>query len=84
MKRIIKVLMASALMVVLMAATVSPAFATHKNQDHAQHYGDGYGLEEDPYRYCGAPKCGGHVFGSAHGSDQNCSYYENPRRSDDC
>ena len=41
MKRIIKVLVVSALMVVLMATTVSPAFANHKDPRWAGHYGHG-------------------------------------------
>ena len=41
MKRIIKVLVVSALMMVLMATTVSPAFAVPKSSDDKWGYGDG-------------------------------------------
>src|ERR671911_1264282 len=44
MKRIIKVLVVSALMVVLMATTVSPAFAKHHRDD-----GNGQGWGVDKY-----------------------------------
>ena len=62
MKRIIKVLVVSALMVVLMATTVSPAFAVPKSSDDKWGWGDGtpqgYGYPvrqenggcEDPYK----------------------------------
>jgi hypothetical protein len=70
MKRIIKVLVVSALMVVLMASTaVSPAFATHtdNNKDHF-----GYGKIKD-YQYSGKPEVK-HVYGWACGSKNVAGY----------
>ncbi len=67
MRRIIKLLAATALIVVLMAGTaVSPAFATHNSNEG--HFG--YGPEKD-YQYTGKIK---HVFGWACGSKNVAGY----------
>jgi hypothetical protein len=67
LKRIVKVLAATALMVVLMATTGSPAFATH-NPNNEGHFG--YGKEKD-YQYTGKIN---HVFGWACGSKNVAGY----------
>ena len=69
MKRILKVLAATALMVVLVATTVSPAFAardTCKTFGYGCQSGGGQG-----YKYTGH---GGHVYGWACGSPNNDGY----------
>ena len=68
MKRILKLLAATALMVVLMAGTaVSPAFATHKPNNEG-HFG--YGPVKD-YQYTGKIN---HVYGWACGSKNVAGY----------
>ena len=71
MKRIVKLLVATALMVVLMATTVSPAFAEHKGEYHF-----GYGPNPN-YKYSGQKDVEGekpHVYGWACGSKNVAGY----------
>lgn len=72
MRRMLLILSAAALMVMLTAATVSPAFA--QPPPHAGNYG--YALGNDPNEEPGHPeyraKDGGCIFG--HGSGQRPSY----------
>ena len=74
MKRIVKVLVVTALLVVLMASTaVSPAFAEHTGEYHF-----GYGPKPD-YKYSGKDENPDdnkdpHVYGWACGSKNNDGY----------
>ncbi len=74
MKRIIKVLVVSALMVVLMAITVSPAFAAPKDEGPPEGEGRGYGPTPEK-KWCGNEEKCDAVFGSAHGSKEKTGYY---------
>jgi len=71
MKRLLKVLAAMALMVMLMATTVSPAFANHNKPDG---YHFGYGPDKTStssgYQYKGNL----HVYGWACGSEKQDGY----------
>ncbi len=66
-------------MVVLMAITVSPAFAAPKDEGPPEGEGRGYGPKPET-KWCGeenpdkGPDCVA-LFGSAHGSKEKVGYY---------
>jgi hypothetical protein len=71
MKRIIKVLVVSALMMVLMATSAVPAFADNPHNCTTFGYGCGSGGGQAGPEYTGSS---GHVYGWACGSNQVSGY----------